>query len=74
MGIKNDDGTIMTLGFEAEGTQDLMHDGVRKGYLSQGTKITITGNPMRDGRPAAIWQTIIKEDGALLNWRTLGRD
>ena len=70
----NDDGTITTWGFEGEGPQDMMHGGVRKGDLPPGAKITITGNPMRDGRPAAMWQTIIKEDGTLLNWRTPGRD
>jgi hypothetical protein len=72
--IDNDDGTITTWGFEGEGPQDMMHGGVRKGDLPPGAKITITGNPMRDGRPAAMWQTIIKEDGTLLNWRTPGRD
>ena len=72
--IDNDDGTITTWGFEGEGPQDMMHGGVQKGDLPPGAKITITGNPMRDGRPAAMWQTIIKEDGTLLNWRTPGRD
>ena len=72
--IENDDGTITTWGFEGEGPQDMMHGGVRKNDLPPGEKITITGNPMRDGRPAAIWQTITKADGALLNWRTPGRD
>ena len=72
--IDNDDGTTTTWGFEGEGPQDMMHGGVRKGDLPPGAKITITGNPMRDGRPAAMWQTIIKEDGTLLNLRTPGRD
>ena len=72
--IENDDGTITTWGFEGEGPQDMMHGGVRKGDLPPGEKITITGWPMRDGRPAAMWQTVIKEDGELLNWRTPGSD
>ena len=72
--IENDDGTITTWGFEAEGPQDLMHGGVRKSDLPPGARITITGRPMRDGRPAAIWSTIVKEDGTLLNWRTPGPD
>ena len=72
--IENDDGTITTWGFEAEGPQDLIHGGVRKGDLPPGARITITGHPIRDGRPAAAWQWIIKEDGTLLNWRTPGTD
>lgn len=72
--IENDDGTITRWGFEAEGPQDLMHGGVRKGDLPPGTRITITGRPMRDGRPAAAWSSLVKEDGTVLNWRTPGPD
>ena len=72
--IENDDGSITTWGFEAEGPQDLMHGGVRKSDLPPGAKVTVTGRPMRDGRPAAAWTTIVKEDGTLLNWRTPGSD
>ena len=72
--IQNDDGTTTTWGFEAEGPQDLMHGGVRKSDLPPGEKVTITGHPMRDGRPAAAWLSLVKEDGTLLNWRTPGAD
>ena len=72
--IENDDGTTTTWGFEAEGPQDLMHGGVRKSDLPPGERITITGRPMRDGRPAAAWISAVKEDGTLLNWRTPGPD
>lgn len=72
--IENEDGSTTTWGFEAEGPQDLMHGGVRKSDLPPGARITVTGRPMRDGRPAAIWSTIVKEDGTLLNWRTPGAD
>jgi hypothetical protein len=72
--IENEDGTITRWGFEAEGPQDLMHGGVRKSDLPPGARITVTGRPMRDGRPAAAWSTIVKEDGSLLDWRTPGSD
>ncbi len=72
--IENEDGTITRWGFEAEGPQDLMHGGVRKSDLPPGARITVTGRPMRDGRPAAAWSTIVKEDGTILNWRTPGPD
>jgi hypothetical protein len=32
-----------------------MRAGIRKSNLLPGTKITIRGNPMKDGRPAAAW-------------------
>ena len=72
--IENDDGSITTWGFEAEGPQDLMQGGVRKSDLPPGARVTVTAHPMRDGRPAGAWSTIVKEDGMLLNWRTPGAD
>ncbi len=72
--IENDDGSTTTWGFEAEGPQDLMHGGVRKSDLPPGARITVTARPMRDGRPAGAWRTIVKQDGTLLNWRTPGPD
>ena len=71
--IENDDGTTTTWGFEAKGPQDLMEGGVRKSDFPPGARITITGRPMRDGRPAAAWSTAVKEDGTVLNWREPGR-
>ena len=53
--VTNDDGTVTTWGFEAEGPSTLMRAGIRKSTLEPGTEITIRGNPMRDGRPAAAW-------------------
>jgi hypothetical protein len=53
--VTNDDGTVTTWGFEAEGPSTLMRAGIRLSTLPPGTPITIRGNPMRDGRPAAAW-------------------
>ncbi len=53
--VKNKDGTVTTWGFEAEGPSTLTRAGIRRGDLMPGTAITITGHPMRDGRPAASW-------------------
>ena len=72
--IENEDGTITTWGFEAEGPQDLMAGGVRKNDLRPGTRITISGHPMKDGRPAAVWQTLTRGDGTFFDWRTPGQD
>lgn len=53
--VKGDDGEVTTWGFEAEGPSTLQRAGIRASDLSPGTKITISGHPMRDGRPAASW-------------------
>lgn len=49
------DGKVVSWGFEAEGPSTLGRAGIRKSDFAPGTKITITGRPMRDGRPAAFW-------------------
>jgi hypothetical protein len=67
--VKNDDGTVTTWGFEAEGPSTLMRAGIRKGDFTPGTAITITGNPMRDGRPAAQWVDAKRADGTSFNPR-----
>lgn len=53
--VTNEDGTVTTWGFEAEGPSTLMRAGIRKSTLPPGTEISIRGNPLRDGRPGAAW-------------------
>lgn len=53
--VKGDDGRVITWGFEAEGPSTLLRAGIRPADLPPGTQITISGRPMRDGRPAAAW-------------------
>ena len=61
--VKNDDGTVTTWGFEAEGPSTLMRAGIRKSDFSPGTEVTITGHPMKDGRPGAAWTKATRGDG-----------
>jgi len=61
--VTNDDGSVTTWGFEAEGPSIMMRRGIRPGDLTPGTQLTITGHPMRDGRPAAAWTKAIRSDG-----------
>lgn len=68
--VTDDDGTVTTWGFEAEGPSTLQRAGIRPGDLHAGMRITITGNPMRDGRPAATWNEATLEDGRTLSPRT----
>lgn len=63
------DGKVTTWGFEAEGPTTLMRSGIRKSSLPVGSKITITGNPMKDGRQAAAWTVGTLEDGTEINPR-----
>jgi formylmethanofuran dehydrogenase subunit B len=53
--VKDKSGKVVTWGFEAEGPSSLTRAGIRKSDFAPGTPITITGHPMRDGRPAAAW-------------------
>ena len=62
--VTNEDGTVTTWGFEAEGPSTLQRAGIRLSDLMPGTKLTITGHPMRDGRSAAAWIDAVREDGS----------
>lgn len=53
--VKGSDGKVTTWGFEAEGPSTLLRAGIRKSDFKPGTQVTISGHPMRDGRPAAAW-------------------
>ncbi len=62
--VTNEDGTVTTWGFEAEGPSRIRASGIRKIDFQPGMEITITGHPMKDGRPAAAWtKAVRKEDG-----------
>jgi Family of unknown function (DUF6152) len=67
--VTNDDNTTTDWGFEAEGPSTLYRAGIKKGDLKPGDKVTVTGRPMRDGRPAAAWVNVIMEDGRVLQPR-----
>ena len=67
--VKNKDGSVTTWGFEAEGPSTLTRAGIRKSDLMPGTELTISGHPMRDGRPAASWIKAKRADGKDLDPR-----
>jgi hypothetical protein len=58
--VTNPDGTVTTWGFEAEGPNTLLQAKIRRSDFAPGTKITISGFPMRDGRPAAAWTKAVR--------------
>ena len=61
--VKGKDGKVTTWGFEAEGPSTLQRAGIRPSVFPAGTKVTMTGRPMRDGSPAAIWVLAVRGDG-----------
>ena len=58
--VKGQDGKLTTWGFEAEGPSTLQRAGIRRSDFAPGTQVTITGHPMRDGRPAAAWVKAVR--------------
>lgn len=68
--VEQEDGSVDTWGFEAEGPSRLLGAGIKKGDFTPGTKIRIEGYPMHDRRPAALWLSAVRlEDGKEFNPR-----
>ena len=61
--VTDANGKVTTWGFEAEGPSTLQRAGIRPSEFPAGTKLKITGRPMKDGRPAAIWVEATRADG-----------
>src|SRR5438128_6843561 len=61
--VKNKDGSVTTWGFEAEGPSTLQRAGIRRSDFAVGTKLKITGHPMKNGTPAAVWVDAVRADG-----------
>ena len=61
--VTSKDGSVTTWGFEAEGPSTLQRAGIRLSDLPVGTKLTITGRPMKDGQHRATWEYAIRADG-----------
>ena len=59
--VKGPDGKVTTWGFEAEGPSSLTRAGIRLKDFTPGSVVTITGHPMKDGRPAATWMKAVRE-------------
>ena len=61
--VKDQSGKVTTWGFEAEGPSTLQRAGIRPSEFPVGTKVTMTGRPMKDGTPAAVWVLAVRGDG-----------
>ena len=58
--VTNKDGSVTTWGFEAEGPSTLARAGIKPSDFAAGTRLSITGRPMKDGRPAATWEYAVR--------------
>jgi len=58
--VKGKDGKAVVWGFEAEGPSTLARAGIKPSDFKEGTKLTISGNPMRNGDPQAIWVNAVR--------------
>jgi len=67
--VENEDGTMTSWGFEAEGPGTLMRRQIGKNTLPVGMEVTVRGNPHVDGRPAAAWVDVTLADGTVLSPR-----
>ena len=61
--VKNKDGSVTTWGFEGEGPSTLQRAGIRPSDFTPGTRLKITGRPMKNGSPAAAWVDAVRADG-----------
>jgi hypothetical protein len=63
------DGNPVEWGFEAEGPSTLLHAGILPKSFRPGDKVTVTANPMRDGRPAGALNSVVMADGSVYSTR-----
>ena len=61
--VRNKDGSVTTWGFEGEGPSTLQRAGIRPSDFTPGTRLKITGRPMKNGSPAAAWVDAVRADG-----------
>jgi hypothetical protein len=67
--VTSADGNPVEWGFEAEGPSTLLHAGILPKSFRPGDKVTVTANPMRDGRPAGALISVVMADGSIYRTR-----
>ena len=67
--VTGTDGNSVDWGFEAEGPSTLLHAGILPKSFRPGDKVTVTANPMRDGRPAGALNSVVMADGSVYSTR-----
>jgi hypothetical protein len=74
MDVKDDDGKVVTWGFENSGVSTLAQEGYNRNTLKVGQPITAIVNPAANGAPTAIVVKIILADGSEIMSRDNGQN
>ena len=67
--VKDKDGKVDDVGLRGRGPEHAVARRHQAERLRPGTKLKITGNPMKDGTRAAIWVNAVRADGKTFNPR-----
>src|SRR5580765_7112804 len=74
MDVNDDDGKVVTWGFENSGVSTLAQEGYNRNTLTVGQDITAIVNPAANGAPTAIVVKIILADGREIMSRDNGQN
>jgi hypothetical protein len=69
----NDPAKVATWSFEMGELSSLTRAGIHKQDFAPGTKVTVTGHPMKDGRPAGSFTKAVRADGVEFSPRGASR-
>jgi hypothetical protein len=61
--VKGEDGKIVNWAVEMSNLQNTMRSGIRQSTFKPGDVVTVTLNPLRDGRPGGNFTAITAVDG-----------
>ena len=67
--VTAEDGSVTTWGVEGLAPTALLRAGLRKSDFPPGTRVSIVGHPLKDGRPAMAGLTATRADGETFNLR-----
>ena len=65
--VPNADGKTESWAIEMNSPNNLVHEGWKRTTIKAGDKVTVTVNPLRDGRPGGWYVAITLPDGKSLN-------
>ena len=71
--IMRPDRSTVEWGFETEGPSTPMRLGIKPTSLQPGDEVTVTANPMRDGRPAGSLISVTTADGKVFSTHRSGK-
>jgi hypothetical protein len=64
--VTGSDGKAVSWPVEMNGPSNLVHEGWKRSSIKPGDKVTVTVNPLRDGRPGGWYISITLADGTTL--------